>query len=75
MTLAEWTAIVIAEVRAAGFECDEYEGFPLAPRPHTRADSVRLIKLDLSLRADRHIYAEGMLFTPAGLPVAEREQV
>lgn len=67
MTLAEWTAQVTRDLSAAGYAVQEYQGFPLVKCPRTIAEGARLLKLQLSLPADRRIYAEGMLFVPAGL--------
>lgn len=68
MTLQEWTAAVSAELKTAGFEVSEYQGFPLVKRPPLFEDGVKLLKLKLSLATDRRIYAEGMLFVPYGSP-------
>jgi hypothetical protein len=66
VTLQEWTAQIIAELKAAGFDAAEHEGFPLMKMPETHFAIVRLLKLRLSLATDRRIYAEGMLFVPTG---------
>jgi hypothetical protein len=67
VTLPEWTASVIAELKAAGFEVSEYQGFPLVQRPESLEETVRLLKFETKhFPADRTIYAEGMLFVPAG---------
>ena len=66
MTLPEWTASIIAELRAAGFEASEYQGFPLAQTPRSIAEGVRFLKFHTTLAADRTIYKEGVLFVPAG---------
>lgn len=66
MTLQEWTATVIAELTSAGFEVSEYQGFPLVKIPATMQQSVRFLKFNTTLAADRTIYAEGCLFVPAG---------
>lgn len=67
MTLQEWTAQVVADLREAGFHVEEYEGFPLAPMPGSVDETVRLLKFTTSLATDRFIYKEGMLFVPGGL--------
>jgi hypothetical protein len=67
LTLREWTAAVIGELQAAGFEASEFKGFPLVKRPEIFAESVRLLKFHTTLAADRRIYTEGMLFTPRGI--------
>jgi len=66
MTLPEWTATIIAELRSAGFEASEYAGLPLAQDPGTIAEKIRFLKFRTSLAADRTIYKEGVLFVPAG---------
>ena len=67
MTLGEWTTIIIAELKANGFEASEYQGFPLVKRPESHEEGVRLLKFfPKQFPADREIYAEGMLFIPAG---------
>jgi|GEM_PF-7097478 len=66
MTLQEWTQAVIAELKSAGFEAAEYQGFPMANTPPD-AEKYRFLKFRTTLPADRTIYAEGVLFTPAGL--------
>lgn len=67
MTLQQWTTIIIAELKANGFEAREYQGFPLVKRPESHEEGVRLLKFSTKqFPADREIYAEGMLFMPAG---------
>lgn len=66
-SLAQWTKSVIDDLTAAGFVASEYEGFPLAKRPETIEEGVRFLKFHTTQAADRTIYAEGCLFTPAGL--------
>ena len=66
MTLPEWTKSVMDELRAAGFEVSEYQGFPLVQTPADFQEGVRLLKFHTSLAADRTIYSEGMLYAPAG---------
>jgi hypothetical protein len=66
MNLPEWTAQVIAELKAAGFDATEHQGFPLMKMPETHFQIVRLLKLRLSVGTDRRIYAEGMIFVPPG---------
>ncbi len=66
MTLGEWTAAVIEELKAAGFDAREHQGFPLVQRPEDFQEGVRLLKFHTTLPADREIYAEGMIFVPAG---------
>jgi hypothetical protein len=66
MTLQEWTAEVMAELKAAGFEVSEYQRFPFVKAPTSMQEGVRLLKFTTSLAADRTLYAEGMLFVPAG---------
>jgi hypothetical protein len=71
VTCQEWTAKVTAELQAAGFDVIECCGFPLV-KPNfdgSRAghdERVRLLKFHTTLPTDRRIYAEGMLFLPAG---------
>ena len=62
----EWTSTVTGELKAAGFEVSEYAGFPLVKEPEQIEQSVRLLKFQTSLATERQIYAEGMLFLPAG---------
>jgi hypothetical protein len=66
MTLSEWTSVVSSELRSAGFEVSEYRGFPLVKPGESHLEKYRLLKFSTSLPADRRIYAEGMLFVPAG---------
>jgi hypothetical protein len=66
MTLQEWTAEVTSELRAAGFEVSEYQGFPLVKTPTSMSEGARFLKFHTSLAADRRIYSEGCLFVPAG---------
>lgn len=67
MTLQEWTMIISAELKAEGFEVSEYQGFPLVKRPESIEEGVRLLKFHTKqFPADREIFAEGMLFVPAG---------
>jgi hypothetical protein len=66
MDLPEWTAKITEELRAAGFHPTEYRGFPLMKLPEGHFEIVRLLKFRTSLAADRRIYAEGMIFIPAG---------
>lgn len=68
MTLAEWTAEVKGELQQAGFIVQIHCGFPLVPAPATFEEKKRLIELPMKLMSDRRIYAEGMLFVPAGSP-------
>lgn len=74
MTLAEWRAILTADLQKAGFTVKEYKGFPLVERPTAMEDGVRLIKFRGSLPADRRIYGEGMIFLPAGSESILRER-
>jgi hypothetical protein len=72
MKLAEWTATVIAELKAENFSVLNYQGFPLV-KPNMDGDwagymeRVRLLKFRSTLPSYRRIYAEGMLFLPAEL--------
>jgi hypothetical protein len=66
MTLEEWTTAILTELRAAGFQPTTYQGFPLLKRPEGYWETIRLLKFHTSLPCDRRIYAEGMLFVPAG---------
>jgi hypothetical protein len=68
MTLAEWTEIVVNELRELDYDVSIYQGFPLVKRPTDWDAGVRLLKLSLSVAVDKRIYAEGMLFVPAGSP-------
>jgi hypothetical protein len=65
MTLDEWSNQITGELVAAGFSVSLYEGFPLVKQPEQLDEKVRLLKFRTSLRADRLVYAEGMLFAPA----------
>lgn len=67
MKLEEWTAAVTAELQKAGFDVSECQGFPLVKRPEAFPEIVRLLKFQTSLSCMRRIYAEGMLFVPAGV--------
>ncbi len=67
MTLEEWGAIVSGELARAGFAVGSYDGFPIVLRPAMMSETCRLLKFSLSVPVDRHIYAEGILFVPAGL--------
>ena len=74
MTLQEWTMIISAELRAEGFEVIEVYGFPVVKRPESLEESVRLLKFHTKqFPADREIFAEGMLFAPAGSRRAAEE--
>jgi hypothetical protein len=66
MKLETWTQLVSQELREAGFEVREYEGFPLAKSPESLEEKVRFLKFKTKVPADRTIYAEGVLFTTAG---------
>jgi hypothetical protein len=66
MTLPEWTSMISAELTAAGFEVTTYHDFPLVRMPMAQAERVRLLEFQPTLRTQRRIYAEGMLFLPAG---------
>jgi hypothetical protein len=71
MTLPEWTKSIIDELTAAGFEAREYKGFPIATIPAGdgmagHLERVRFLKFHTTLAADRRMYAEGCLFSPAG---------
>ena len=66
MTLQQWTAQILLELQAAGFKAREHQGFPLMQMPDGHLEIVRLLKFRTSLGSDRRIYAEGMLFLPAG---------
>jgi hypothetical protein len=66
MTLEEWHTAILTELRVAGFQATTYQGFPLVERPDLFSEGVRLLKFQTSLPCDRRIYAEGMLFVPAG---------
>lgn len=66
MTLDEWTARIIDELKAAGFGASVYQGFPLVAMPSTHEEGVRFLKFKPTLAADRRIYSEGCLLVPAG---------
>jgi hypothetical protein len=66
MTLQEWTSLVTQDLERAGFAVGTHAGFPIVKCPATLAEGVRLLKLSVNPPADRRIYAEGMLFIPAG---------
>jgi hypothetical protein len=68
MTLDQWTKDIKADLTAAGFEVTEYQGFPLVKRPARWDDGVRLLKFVPCYSCEKRIYAEGMLFVPAGSP-------
>ncbi len=67
MTLAEWSQAVIAELAAAGFDAELHGGFPLVKMPQSMSETVKLLKLKLSVSTQWTIYKEGMLITPAGI--------
>lgn len=69
MTLSAWTAAVMEDLRTGGFEVKEYEGFPLAKIPTDKGieEGVRFLKFKTRYACNRTFYAEGCLFTPAGL--------
>jgi hypothetical protein len=69
MTLGEWTAEVCGALRQDGFIVDVYWSFPLVREPLTLAQRFKLLEVKLPLATDRRIYAEGMLFVPAGSPL------
>ncbi len=73
MKLPEWTAALITECRAAGFEVSEYRGFPLVQRPPDIINGVRFLKRQFSLRVERCIYAEGCLLLPPGSHAMRRQ--
>jgi hypothetical protein len=60
----QWVSIVTGELQAAGYEVGSHFGFPLVKQPSDWDAGVRLIELPLSVPCVKHIYAEGMLFTP-----------
>jgi len=71
MTLAEWTATLMAECAAEGWTVRAYPGgdqtsFPLVTRPEGLAEGVRFLKHRFSLPVERSIYAEGCLLLPPG---------
>jgi hypothetical protein len=66
MTIWEWQDAVAGELAAAGFEVTRFDGWPLVKAPATISETERLLNFQTSLRVDRAIYAEGMIFTPAG---------
>jgi hypothetical protein len=79
MTLAEWTKTVTDELKAAGFEVAEYQGFPLVKPSMSggidgHLERVRLLKFTTTVACDRSIYAEGMIFLPAGSNELMRER-
>ena len=73
MTLPEWTATIMAEARAAGFEVSEYQGFPLVQNPKDMIEGVRFLKHKFSMPVERSIYAEGCLLSPPGSQAMMRE--
>jgi len=64
MTFDEWSQITWRELEAAGFAVTFVGGFPLVKRSADREDIMRLLQLELSVRAVRHIEGNGMLFMP-----------
>lgn len=68
MTLEQWSAQMVEELRASGFSVSMYHGFPLVAKPEGFEDGVRLLKLQLSMPVEKRIYAEGALIVPAGSP-------
>lgn len=64
MTLAEWTAHAIAELKATGFEATEHQGFPLVATPPTLDGKRKLLDLRLSFSCEKRVYAEGVLLVP-----------
>jgi hypothetical protein len=73
MTLDEWSTTITAELRAAGFNVELYQRFPLVEIPILQSQFVKLLKFKTSMPADREIYGEGMLFMPAGSRRAAQE--
>lgn len=71
MTLDEWKAQVISDLRAAGFTCGDYEGFPLVAFPGMEKAQT-LLELKFSVPTERRIYAEGMLFVPFSVLLKQR---
>lgn len=61
-----WADEVSAQLSGAGFTVKEYQGFPIVELPATHEETVRLLKFARTVGCDRRIYAEGMLFVPAG---------
>jgi hypothetical protein len=57
VTIAAFSSILrdLAELKAAGFEARDYQGFPLMKMPAAHAQ----IKFRPSVAADRRVYAEG----------------
>jgi hypothetical protein len=56
----------MADLKAAGFEVSEHQGFPLVKCPASMEEGVRFLKFHATLAADRTFYSEGVLFTPPG---------
>lgn len=68
MTLEEWSKATSEAVRAAGFEVEDYQGFPMVKTPAGFTEKVRLLDLDLPHGGTKRIYAQGVLITPGGGP-------
>jgi hypothetical protein len=69
MTLEEAVKDISDELRAAGFQVSDYQGFPLAQTNlaegmDAHMERVRLLKFRTRIPCDRRIYAEGMIFIP-----------
>lgn len=74
MTLEDWTADVIEDLRLAGYTVENHDGFPLAtdkPSALGLKRSTALLEFQARYPANRAVYAEGVLFSPAARP-AER---
>jgi hypothetical protein len=69
-----WASEVTGKLAAAGFAVKEYKGLPLVTIPETHEETVRLLKFARTVGCDRAIYAEGMLFMPAGANAAARRK-
>jgi hypothetical protein len=61
-----WASEIRGKLTEAGFTVDEYQGLPIVKIPESHPETVRLLKFAQTVGCNRTIYAEGMLFHPAG---------
>jgi hypothetical protein len=64
-----WASEVHTKLTGAGFTVEDYQGFPIVKIPETHAETVRLLNFAETVGCNRTIYAEGMLFHPAGMRI------
>lgn len=66
MKFEQWSDEISADLTAAGFRVEKYNGFPLVKRPDTMHETVRLLKFQCRYAVIRRIYDVGMIFLPDG---------